>query len=433
MKKIYSFLMVSAIALTANAQLVINENFSGYSNPLGTQGGWVQNGSGNDVQVNNFNPLTRVGYTSGGNYMSVASLNGTDPHKPFSVNVNTAGGQSIFMSFVVRVSAAPERNAGPQFSISLANSTNSTFPAQLYIAEDNGSSTDIEFGVAVGSSAPNYTSLNLVYGTTYLVVIRYDAVAGGGNDDIYLWVNPSLTAEPTTGTANASQTNSGEVGYADLLNAMKVSQSSDNASPDADYDGFRVSAAATSAIAWSNLTPAGAPLPVQLTSFNANEEGLNTKLVWNTVEESGITSYVVEKSADGRIFTAIGSVKAANLKTYSYTDIQPASEFSYYRLKMVEMDGSYKYSYVISVKSKLTMNISLSPNPVKNILTVQHPKAGVAGHVQIISANGQTLKDIRLSANAVISTIDMSGFTSGLYHIVYRSGSDVFSKTVLKQ
>jgi len=435
MKKIYSFIMVSIIAMTANAQLVINENFIGYTNPLGTQGGWVQNGTGNDIQINNFNPLTKAGYTSGGNYMTVASVNGTDPHKPFSGGgVNVSSTQIFYISFVIRVTAASERSGSPIYSISLANTTSSLFPGKFYIAEDNGTSTDIEFGIAVGDNNPTYTNLNLQYGMTYLVVLRYDAVAGGSNDNMYIWVDPSLASEPTTASANASQTNSNqELGYGTSINALKVNQADDAASPDADYDAFRVAAGTTSPIAWTNLSPAGAPLPVMLTSFNANEDGLNTKLVWNTDEESGIANYVIEKSTDGRSFTAIGSVKAANLKSYSFTDGQAAAENNFYRLKMVEVDGSFKYSYIISVKSKLSLNISLSPNPVKNTLMIQHPKAGTNGHIQIVSAAGQTIKDIRLSANAVISNVDMSGFTSGLYHVVFRNGSDVFSKTVLKQ
>jgi hypothetical protein len=129
----------------------------------------------------------------------------------------------------------------------------------------------------------------------------------------------------------------------------------------------------------------------------------------------------------------IGTVKAANLKTYSFTDAQTASQNSYYRLKMVEIDGTAKYSYIISLKSKLSMNISLSPHPVKSMLMIQHPKSESTGHIQIVSATGQLVKVIRLSANAVISNVDMSGFTSGLYHVVFKNGSAVITKTVLKQ
>jgi hypothetical protein len=168
-------------------------------------------------------------------------------------------------------------------------------------------------------------------------------------------------------------------------------------------------------------------------SFTGKPAASFARLQWHTVNDSAAANYIIEKSTDGRNFTAIGSVNAANQKAYSFTDGQVASENNYYRLKMVEIDGTFKYSYIISVKSKLSMNISLSPNPVKNMLMVQHPKAGEGAHIQIVSAAGQTLKDIRLSANAVISNVDLSGYTSGLYHVVFRNGSEVFSKTVLKQ
>jgi hypothetical protein len=100
---------------------------------------------------------------------------------------------------------------------------------------------------------------------------------------------------------------------------------------------------------------------------------------------------------------------------------------------MVDMDGAFKYSYVVSIKSKLNMNISLSPNPVNNNLMVQHPKFTSEAHIQVVNVNGQLIKNVRVAANAVISYVDMSGFTSGIYHIVFKSGSDKFTKTVIKQ
>jgi hypothetical protein len=433
MKKIYSFVIVTIIALTANAQLVINENFTNYTNgDLGTQGGWVPGTGTPDVQVNNANQLYYAGYPSGTKYVSVTNADGKDPIKNFSATIPTNTNRFIFMSFVVRVSAATITSTNDPYSISLQNTANSFFLARFYIAK-NTTNTALQFGISVGSEAPAYTNDIYQLNTTYLIVIRYDVVSGNNNDNVYMWVNPSLASEPASGSANAFHTNSsGEGNYGNTLNALRITQSG-TSSPVADFDAFRVSHGPTSLDAWNNLSPAGASLPVVLTSFNAAAEGLNTKLVWNTEEELNIASYVVEKSADGRTYNTIGSVKATNQKTYSFVDGQPGSDNSYYRLKMVDIDGSFKYSYIVSIKSRLNMNISLSPNPVKNLLMIQHPKVVSDGHIQIINANGQLLKDVRLSANAVISNVDMSGFTSGFYHVVFRNGADVFSKTVIKQ
>ena len=430
-------LLASVIAISANSQTLV-EQFSYAPGNLGTNGSWVPSGSGMDVQIQDANPLIYPNYTSGTQYAHVSNENGIDPFKTFT-GISNSSNFSLYMSFVVRVSSAVATDGTPEYSLALFNTADADRPVRFYIASEPGNTNAIRFGILTGQSnnVSNiaWTTTTFTANQTHLIVIRYDNdIASGNRDDAYMWVDISLaspTAEPTTASANATLLNATEANYGSVLNAIEFQQASAN-SPLADFDAIRIGAGATSAIAWTNLAPAGAPLPVRLTSFNASEEGLSTKLVWNTAEESGITEYVVEKSTDGRNYKAIGTVKAANLKSYSFIDAQSADN-SYYRLKMVEIDGTYKYSYIVSVKAKLNTSISLSPNPVKSSLMIQHPKATTNSHVQIISATGQLLRDIRLSANAVISNIDMNGFTSGLYHVVYKNGSEIFSKTVLKQ
>ena len=441
MKKVYTFVMVSIIALTANAQLVFNETFSGYTvnANLTGQGSWATGGStGTDVKVFNTTPLTYSGYASGTEYVTTTGSSGIDPQKTFLGSIPTNANQFIYMSFVVRVnSIASTGNFGNGYhSVCLQNTSNTNYPARFYI--DRNSSNKVRFGIAVGDESPDWTdnnAFNFNLNQTYLIVIRYDVVNGNNNDNAYLWVNPSLVSPPTTASANASHTSStGEVSYGTTLNALKINQVNlGYATANASFDAFKVAYGSSTSIAWTNLAPAGGSLPVVLTSFNADDEGLSTKLIWNVTEENAFASYVIEKSTDGRSFNAIGTVKATNQKAYSFTDGATSDNNSYYRLKMVDIDGAFKYSYIVSIKSKLNANISLSPNPVKNNLMIQHPKVITEGHIQVISANGQLLKDVKLATNAVISNVDMSGFTSGLYHVVFRSGSDMFSKTVIKQ
>jgi hypothetical protein len=429
MKKIYTLFMVSAIALTTRAQLVINENFTGYTvGNLNGQGSWASNNSsGPDVAVANTSPLIYSGYNSGGNYITVQATKGQDETKAFSQNIATGSAQTIYMSFVVNVTSSAANKQ--DYSIALLdNSATPVSPVQFSIKDIGGS---IYFGIAGSSSAVGLTSSSYNYGTTNLIVIRYDIISSGA-DKGYMWVNPtSLTPEPSTSSANATFTAITET-YGSSLHALQVLQTAKT--PNAAFDAFRVAANANSSIAWALLSPAASSLPVTLTSFNANTDGLNnTKLAWNTSNESGIVSYVVEKSTDGRTFTDIGSVSATQQSTYSFTDNQASTDYTYYRLKIVENDGSFKYSYIVSLKSKLSLNISLSPNPVRNTLLIQHPKVGTEAHIEIINTSGQLIKDFRLPASAVLTSIDMSGLATGLYHVVFKNGTDVFSKLVLKQ
>ncbi|MBO9201242.1 MULTISPECIES: T9SS type A sorting domain-containing protein [Niastella] len=442
MKKIYSLIMVSVIAITTNAQLIFNEAFP-YPNPnLGTQGSWVQNGSGQDVQITSTNPLIYPNYLSGAEYATVGAVSGTDPHKLLNQAISTQNADlTIYMSFVVRVTSMPAASNGtPAYSIALENTADPDRPLRFYIASEPGNSNEVQFGLLTGNLTMasrivwTPTTASFTTGTTYLIVIRYDISSAPGNDDdAYLWVNPSLTSEPAIASANMQILDVVEANYGNLINAIELNQNSSTTSPVAAFDAIRIAYGPNSAIAWFNLDPAASSLPVVLTSFNATEDGLSTKLIWNTTQESDIANYVIEKSTDGRTFNAIGTVKGTNQKAYSFVDAQSNADNSYYRLKMVDLDGSFKYSYIVSFRSKMNMNISLSPNPVKNNLMVQHPKVTTEGHIQIISFNGQVVKDLKLAANAVISNIDMSGFSNGLYHVEFRNGSDMFSKTVIKQ
>jgi hypothetical protein len=436
MKKFYTFFMVIGLSIAVKAQLVINENFTGYTTGgLSGQGGWVPNVGVTDVQVANTMPLTYSGYTSGSQYITVSNIDGIDPHKPFAVNINTTVSRTIFMSFLVRVTSAPEPNQSPAYSIALRNTANANYPARFYVAEKQGASTQLAFGIAVGSAAPLYTNEIFAYNTTYLIVIRYDVVAAG-DDLAYLWVNPSLAAEPAIGAAagNTGATSAtGEVAYGTELNALQVFQSSTTGTPVTAFDAFRVSTGASSFDAWNNLSPAGAPLPVKLDNFNAAKDGSAVKLVWRSNDENNLSNYIIERSTDGRTYSTIGTVDATNKGNYAFTDLKPATDYNFYRLKMANADGTYKLSHIVSIKSKATLSLMLSPNPVRSSLQVQHPKVSNAGRLQVINTEGKLIKDVQLPANSVMTTIDLSGFSSGLYNIVFKSDATVFSKMVLKQ
>jgi hypothetical protein len=441
MKKIYTFFMVFGIAITLKAQLVVNENFSSYSNGnlSGQPFGWIATGAGTDVQVATATPLVRSGYTSGTQYVTVSNTDGIDPYKTFSASINTGVDRTIYMSFLVRVNSAKEFNAGgPNYSVALINTGNAVVPLRFYIGEENGTSTNIEFGIALGTSGPNYTNGDFNYNTTYLIVIRYDVVsATGTDDDAYLWVNPSLTSQPAlnaaTGPTGATVSNATEVGYGSTLDALQISQSSTTASPVAAYDGFRVATGLTADAAWTNLSPAGASLPVKLNNFNAAKEGSNVKLVWRTEEEMNVSNYIIERSVDGRNYSVIGTVGAGNKINYSFTDLQPASDYNFYRLKIMNEDGTYRLSHIVSIKSKAAFNISLSPNPVRGSLLVQHPKVSTPGRLQVLNTEGKVVKSLQVPANAVLTTVDMSGLPNALYHVVFRNEATIFTKMVLKQ
>jgi hypothetical protein len=95
-------------------------------------------------------------------------------------------------------------------------------------------------------------------------------------------------------------------------------------------------------------------LPVELTSFTAILNGNQMVDVdWSTAQEVNSSYYLVERSAEAKNFVEIGRVKAKGFSSittnYAYTDQTPLPATGYYRLKMVDLDGKFKYSQVVTV------------------------------------------------------------------------------------
>ncbi|HEY4153930.1 MAG TPA: T9SS type A sorting domain-containing protein [Puia sp.] len=97
-------------------------------------------------------------------------------------------------------------------------------------------------------------------------------------------------------------------------------------------------------------------LPVVLVQFLAtrNADG-SIKLSWATAEEINSASFEVERSADQGTWEKIGTVAAKGYSSttanYSYIDQSPFPGNNYYRLKMIDLDGRFKYSKVVAVTS----------------------------------------------------------------------------------
>lgn len=122
----------------------------------------------------------------------------------------------------------------------------------------------------------------------------------------------------------------------------------------------------------SNAFPSQSTLPVTLINFSASYRNGVTTLNWETENEINFSHYVVErKSEEGAGYleiankTALGNVSQSE---YQHTDNISAltEDVIYYRLKMVDVDGHYKYSNVLMVrKEKKTISgITINPNPV---------------------------------------------------------------------
>ncbi len=137
-------------------------------------------------------------------------------------------------------------------------------------------------------------------------------------------------------------------------------------------------------------------LPVKLTDFSVRlDNNYQVKLSWTTEQEVNFDKYIIEKSTDGTVWQSIGTVNGKSVLAgsayYDFTDATPAKGSNYYRLNMVDKDGSSTYSRIVSVKVSAVERTTLFPNPVINsTFSVRVPSAD-ATIVKVFTSQGQLL------------------------------------------
>jgi hypothetical protein len=161
-------------------------------------------------------------------------------------------------------------------------------------------------------------------------------------------------------------------------------------------------------------------LPLQWLNINGNLNSQKQAVVNWKVQENNVTSYQIEKSNDGRTFANIATVtsKGNGENTYQFTDATALDGIKYYRIKQIDANGSYSYSTIVRLSNNIKSNISIYPNPVKDVVTVSGAVAG--SKVILTDISGKVLQQINVTATSF--TIDMSKYSGGIYMLQTNSG-----------
>ncbi|HRH47096.1 MAG TPA: T9SS type A sorting domain-containing protein [Panacibacter sp.] len=165
-------------------------------------------------------------------------------------------------------------------------------------------------------------------------------------------------------------------------------------------------------------------LPLKLISFTIVKKQDNTNLLqWSTEEENNSSNISVERSTDGRNFSVIAKVTAANkpsVNSYSFTDAQPLHAVNYYRLKIIDKDGRFQYSTIKKIDNTIKLSAAVFPNPAKNsfYLKIENEKM-FEGIFEIISMKGEIIQSQKIIAAAGNSSriINIASLAKGSYYI----------------
>ena len=161
-----------------------------------------------------------------------------------------------------------------------------------------------------------------------------------------------------------------------------------------------------------------APLPVILATFNAEKNEKSALISWTTTAETNADHFEVEKSADAKTWKSIGEVAAGaeskELLSYFFTDNDPFSGNNFYRLKMVDQDGTSAYSRIRSLSFENFKSIGVYPNPVVDRLYINADQLSQVESVRVLNAFGQTVSN---TSKITVNGLVMENLTNGIYII----------------
>lgn len=164
-------------------------------------------------------------------------------------------------------------------------------------------------------------------------------------------------------------------------------------------------------------------LPVKLVSFTASATASGAvELNWKVAGQDNMRSYQVQRSNGNGAFAQVGAVPAtaAASASFSYTDAVVPGLW-YYRLQMVDADGSFTYSPVVVIDNRAAKAaVSLYPNPAKDkvLITVQNASAQMSA--RLIDAQGRVVTAFVMRSNT--HELNLQSLSAGLYQLVLSDG-----------
>jgi hypothetical protein len=323
----------------------------------------------------------------------------------------------------------------------------------------NTSSMTTSYNVSLTSSTINLNdnssmTSNGGASTTIDLMSNSRIVIGNGSltsAAIFTVSGPTLTVYDNSSVAVANQNN---VYYNwSSYNYQKNDNANSNSAKSYSSSGLAMNCGAGHAHSCSNPSLYGpatvasgvtstVTLPVILDGFTAVLNNDHTvTLDWNTQLEVNFSHFTIQRSADGANWEDIGTVQAkgnsAVQTDYSFTDEQPLTGTNYYRLALVNMDGTYIYSDIKVLQSATIARISFFPNPAHDYVNVSlGGSTGSQVTILLTSISGRVMQEkTAATGDGVVVTFPIQNVAAGMYFltVVHADGARESSPVLINK
>jgi len=196
---------------------------------------------------------------------------------------------------------------------------------------------------------------------------------------------------------------------------------SENAQLQITYNGYTFN---IDYIYWDNLCIRQV-IPVELTSFTAKSDNNSVTLNWTTATELNNSGFQIERS-NGSDYQSVGFVAGHGTSTsahsYVFVDQNLETGTYTYRLKQVDLDGTFEYSKAVEVEVLGLREYTLDqnyPNPFNPSTTINFSLAVDSKvSLKVFNVLGQEVASLlngQMSAGSQKVSFDASSLNSGVY------------------
>ncbi len=187
-------------------------------------------------------------------------------------------------------------------------------------------------------------------------------------------------------------------------------------------------------------------LPIKIVNIYAGQLKNDVSVNWNTSVELNASHFEVERSVNGTSFVYAGTVQAnnaANGSSYRFTDINAVfltnAKTIYYRVKMVDMDGSFEYSPIAVAKIGKGVNFAVeaNPNPFKdNVVLKISTTSAQQLKISLIDFSGKTVYSSSKTVQEGVSLTTLNNsnkLAPGIYLLHVQTKDQTYTVRLLKQ
>lgn len=178
------------------------------------------------------------------------------------------------------------------------------------------------------------------------------------------------------------------------------------------------------------------PLPIELVSFDAEQVGVMVTASWETASEYNNDYFALQGSIDGNIWMDLTYIDGAGTtdqtQYYSAEFDNRYKQYSYFRLRQTDYNGTSSFSKAVSVKLVETAELIAFPNPMTDgLLTVQWNPDLDHVSISVVDINGRII-DSKSEIQSDSQLYNTSSWQSGYYIIQLNSNAGVETLKLVK-